>query len=232
MSDIRVLGVITARGGSKGVPGKNIRPLAGQPLLFWTIQAARQARLDRLILSSDDAQIIRIAGELGCEAPFVRSAELARDDTPGVLPVLDAVERLRGYDVVVLLQPTSPLRSAADIDACVDLITSSDAPACVSVTAVEEHPFWMYWLQPGGLLECVLPENSARVTRRQELPTVYRPNGAVYVARIAWLREARTFLSAGTRGYVMPAERSLDIDTESDFVQAECALRVQQRVGR
>jgi CMP-N,N'-diacetyllegionaminic acid synthase len=226
MSDVRVLAVITARGGSKGVPAKNIRTLAGQPLLFWTIQAARQAtRLDRFILSSDDAQIIRIAAEFGCEAPFVRPAELARDDTPGVLPVLDALERVQGYDVVVLLQPTSPLRSAADIDACVDLVVSSEAPACVSVTAVHEHPFWTYWLRPGGQLERVLQDDSARVSRRQELPPVYRPNGAVYVARIPWLRETQTFLAAGTLGYVMPFERSLDIDTASDFVHAELALR-------
>jgi N-acylneuraminate cytidylyltransferase len=231
MSDIRVLAVITARGNSKGVPAKNIRPLAGQPLLFWTIQAAREStRVDRLILSSDDARIIHIAGELGCEAPFVRPAELARDDTPGVLPVLDAVGRIHGYDVVVLLQPTSPLRSAADIDACVDLVMSSDAPACVSVTAVQEHPFWMYWLQPGGQLERLLPDDTAYATRRQELPPIYRPNGAVYVARVPWLRETGTFLSGGTVGYVMPAERSLDIDTENDFVHAEFALR--QRAAR
>jgi CMP-N,N'-diacetyllegionaminic acid synthase len=231
MSDSGVLGVITARGGSKGVPAKNIRSLAGRPLLFWTIQAAQQsARINRLILSSDDAQIIRVAQELGCEAPFVRPAELARDETPGVLPVLDALERVRGYDVVVLLQPTSPLRSAADIDACVDLVMSADAPACVSVTAVQEHPFWTYWLQPGGRLERVCPEDSAGVARRQELPPVYRPNGAVYVARVPWLRETRDFFAAGTLGYVMPAERSCDIDTESDFVHAESAL--QQRRAR
>jgi len=226
MSDVRVLAVITARGGSKGVPAKNIRPLAGRPLLFWTIQAAREStRIDRLILSSDDAQIIRIAAEFGCEAPFVRPAELARDDTPGVLPVLDALERVHGYDMVVLLQPTSPLRCAADIDACVDLLVSAQAPACVSVCAAQEHPFWMYWLEPGGQLEPVLPGDSARATRRQELPPVFRPNGAVYVARVPWLREKRSFLSAGTLGYLMPAERSLDIDTESDFVRAESALR-------
>jgi CMP-N,N'-diacetyllegionaminic acid synthase len=226
MSEVRVLAVITARGGSRGVPGKNIRPLAGRPLVFWTIKAAQQStRIDRLILSSDDARIIRIAAELGCEAPFVRPDELARDDTPGVLPVLDALERVHDYDVVVLLQPTSPLRSAADIDACVDLVISAGAPACVSVTAVLEHPFWMYWLQPGDRLTPVLPDHSARAVRRQELPPVFRPNGAVYVARVPWLREKRSFLSAGTLGYVMPAERSLDIDTESDFVHAESALR-------
>ncbi|HXO66312.1 MAG TPA: acylneuraminate cytidylyltransferase family protein [Steroidobacteraceae bacterium] len=230
MSDARVLGVITARGGSKGVPAKNIRTLAGEPLLFWTIQAARESRrIDRLILSSDDARIIRVARELGCEAPFVRPAELARDETPGVLPVLDALERVAGYDVVVLLQPTSPLRSASDIDACVGLVVSSDAPACVSVTAVQEHPLWMYWLQPGGQLQRVLPADPARETRRQDLPPVYRPNGAVYVARVPWLQETRAFLAGGTLGYVMPAERSLDIDTESDFVHAESALR--QRVA-
>jgi CMP-N,N'-diacetyllegionaminic acid synthase len=225
MSDVAVLAVITARGGSKGLPAKNIRPLAGQPLLFWTIQAARQsARISRLILSSDDVHIIRVAEELGCEAPFVRSTELARDETPGVLPVLDALERVHGYDLVVLLQPTSPLRSAADIDACVDLLLASEAPACVSVTEVQEHPFWMYWMGAGGALKPVLPQDPAQFTRRQDLPPAYRPNGAVYVARVQWLTQARTFLSADTRGYVMPPERSLDIDTLGDLMQAESVL--------
>ena len=225
MSEPAVLGVITARGGSKGVLAKNVRSIAGHPLLYWTIEAARQAgRIDRLILSSDDREIMRIAAELGCEVPFVRPANLAQDDTPGVLPVLDALERVSGYDIVVLLQPTSPLRSAADIDACINLVEHSAAPACVSVTLVDEHPYWMYWLRPGGQLERVITDERANATRRQDLPPVYRPNGAVYVARIPWLRQTRNFLSDDTFGYAMPAERSLDIDTEDDLVRAEAAL--------
>jgi N-acylneuraminate cytidylyltransferase len=225
MSEARVLAVITARGGSKGVVDKNIRPVAGQPLLFWTIRAARAAtKINRLILSSEDPRIIRIAAGLGCDAPFVRPAALARDDTPGVEPVLDAVERVSGYDVVVLLQPTSPLRTSADIDACIELLASTSAPACVSVTEVHEHPFWMYWRQADGRLDRVLPPDSANAQRRQDLPAVYRPNGAVYVARIPWLREMRTFLAAGTLGYVMPVERSLDIDSERDLAHAQAAL--------
>jgi N-acylneuraminate cytidylyltransferase len=222
----RVLAIIPARGGSKGVPGKNIRLVAGRPLLAWTVEAARQATtIDRLILSSDDAEIIRVAAECGCEAPFVRAAELARDDTPGIAPVLDALERVGGYDVVVLLQPTSPLRTPADIDECVRLLVSSGAPACVSVTRCEEHPYWMYWVAPDRRLQRIVPDDVGGIARRQDLPTAYMINGAVYAASVQWLRSSATFLSPETIGYVMPPQRSLDIDTESDIQLAEAALR-------
>lgn len=224
---LRVLGIIPARGGSKGVVDKNIRPVAGQPLLAWTIQAARGSLLlDRLILSSDDPRIIAVAAQHGCEAPFVRSEHLARDDTPGIAPVLDAIERVPGYDLVVLLQPTSPLRLSSDIDECIQRMASSGSPACVSVTEVEEHPFWMFWLTPTGTLQRIIEVPADKTARRQDLPSAYRVNGAVYVARTAWLLQSGTFLGPDTIANVMPASRSLDIDSLADFELAEAALRV------
>lgn len=221
-----VLAIIPARGGSKGVPRKNIRDIAGKPLLAWTIEEAKKSKyIDRLILSSDDAEIIEVAKAWGCEAPFVRPAELARDDTPGIDPVLHALREMPGYDYVALLQPTSPLRTAADIDGCLALCESHSAPACVTVTEPAHHPYWMYTLNDAAALH---PLSEQQATRRQDLPPVYALNGAVYAARSAWLRASRSFLTADTLGYVMPASRSVDIDNEQDFAFAACLLRQQE----
>lgn len=224
VNDLKVLAVIPARGGSKGVPGKNIRPLGGKPLLAWSVEAARQSRyIDRLILSSDDAEIIRVAREVGCEVPFVRPAELARDETPGIEPVLHALGQVPGYDFVVLLQPTSPFRSAEDIDRCIEACVGGQAPSCVTVTAPEKSPFWMFTLNRESRLSPLLPEPTG-FSRRQDLPEVYALNGAVYVARTAWLLERRSFIGPETAGCIMSKEHSVDIDTEEDFALCEFRL--------
>lgn len=218
-----VLAIIPARGGSKGVPRKNIRDLAGKPLIAWTIEAARKsAYIDRTVISSDDQEIIAVAKNWGCEAPFVRPADLARDDTPGIDPVLHALKELPGYDYVVLLQPTSPLRTEEDIDGCIARCEEKLASACVSVTEPAHHPQWMFTLSDADVL---LPISAQRGVRRQDLPDVYALNGAVYVARTAWLVETRNFLGEGAYGYVMPSSRSIDIDTEQDIAFAACLLQ-------
>lgn len=222
----RVLGVIPARGGSKGVPRKNIRMVAGKPLIAWTIDEAKRSRtLDRLVLSSEDPEIIDLAKQWGCEVPFVRPAELARDETPGIEPVLHAIAALpEQYDYVVLLQPTSPLRTAADIDQCVERCVSRNAPACVSVTEPDKSPYWMYTLDDTGRMRPLLEGDAA--SRRQDLPKVYALNGAVYAADCHWLLRTRSFLSEETEAYEMPKERSLDIDTESDLQYCEIRLNL------
>jgi len=222
IGDRRVLAVISARGGSKGVPGKNLRPIGGRPLIAWTIEAAQRSRyVDRLIVSSDDAEILATARRWGCEAPFVRPAELAQDDTPGVLPVLHALSELPGYGYVVALQPTSPLRSPEDLDACLERCHGQEANACVTVTVAEKSPYWMMVPESGHRVKPLLGWDTSR---RQDLPTVYVLNGAVYVARTEWLTESRTFLTDETLVYPMPRERSLDIDTELDLLLAEAVV--------
>lgn len=224
VNDKKVLAVIPARGGSKGVPRKNIRELGGKPLICWSIEAARGSRyIDRLIVSSDDPEIIETAVGAGCEAPFVRPSELSQDDTPGIEPVLHALQALPGYDLVVLLQPTSPFRSAEDIDRCLEICLESGAPACVSVTAPDKSPYWMYTLDAHSKITPLLspPEG---FHRRQDLPPVYALNGAVYVARTQWLLESGGFVSAETRAYPMSKERSADIDSEEDLAWCEFRL--------
>lgn len=212
-----VLAIVPARGGSKGVPRKNLHPVGGKPLIAWTIEAAKHSRyIDKLVISSEDAEIISVAKALGCDAPFVRPAALARDDTPGIDPVLHALSILPGYWWVVLLQPTSPLRTANDIDECLETCIRASAPSCVSVTEAAESPFWMYSLGEHSELLPVLTGQYGS-TRRQDLPLVFVLNGAVYVARSEWLARHRTFVSSETLAFQMPADRSLDVDTALDL---------------
>lgn len=217
-----VLAIIPARGGSKGIPGKNIKPLAGKPLIAWTIEEARKSKyIDRLILSSEDDKIIKVAEEWGCEAPFVRPPELAKDDTPGIEPVLHALNALKEkYDYVVLLQPTSPLRSVDDIDGCIKTCVFSNVPSCVSVTEVNQHPYLMYTVDHEGTLHTLMDQKEI-ISRRQDLPAVYILNGAVYIAESTWIQQSRSFLRLDTKAYVMPKERSQDIDDPTDFKIAE-----------
>ncbi len=212
-----VLGVILARGGSKGLPRKNIRDLAGKPLIAWTIEGGHESEyLDRLILSSDDEKIMAVAEEHGCEIPFQRPAVLARDDTPSMDALLHALDQFPPYEFVVLLQPTSPLRTAADIDATITRCYESDAPVCVTVTETDKPPQWMYTLRGDKRLEPVLDQEQI-VTRRQDAPDTYVVNGSVYVARTGWLKTHQTFFTEETVGYTMPDERSVDVDTEFDL---------------
>jgi len=213
----KVLAIITARGGSKGVPRKNIQDLAGKPLIAWTIEAAHKSRfIDRTILSSEDQEIMDIAHQWDCEVPFVRPMELAQDDTPGMEPVLHALENAGKYDYVILLQPTSPLRTSEDIDQCLSLCLSNKAPACVSVTMPRHSPYLMYSMDQRLAMTPIMPVEQTGL-RRQSMPTVVALNGAVYVAEYDWLMQQKTFVTASTIAYVMPDERSVDIDSEFDL---------------
>ena len=225
LGDKRILAVIPARGGSKGIPGKNIKMLAGKPLLAWTIEAAKGSRyIDRLILSSDDKDIISVALEYGCEVPFVRPANLAQDDTPGIAPVLHALEVLEEkFDYVVLLQPTSPLRQTEDIDACIEKCLEEKAVSCVTVCEVNENPNWMFTLDDGKHLKPLLFD-SDKYNRRQDCPTYYVLNGAVYVMQCEWVKREKKTVSERTIASVMPRIRSIDIDEMHDFSFCEWVL--------
>ncbi|GAA0611282.1 acylneuraminate cytidylyltransferase family protein [Brevundimonas kwangchunensis] len=221
LGDRRVIAVITARGGSKGLPGKNLIPFRGRPLIAWTIAAAQaSAHIDTLILSSDDADIISAARSFGCEAPFVRDAVLSTDEATSMSVLLDAIERSPDHDIAVLLQPTSPLRATSDIDGALMLL--HQAPAVVSVTAAEVHPWLTYHADEDGKLSAFVEPPAGASLRRQDLPSAWSLNGAVYAAEIEWLKRERTFLQPGqTAAWIMPAGRSADIDTLADLKAAE-----------
>lgn len=223
----RVLALIPARGGSKGLPGKNTREFAGKPLVAWTIDAARSSQyVDAVILSSDDDQIIAVAKAFGCAVPFKRAPHLATDTATSADVIIDALGRCPGYDIVVLLQPTSPLRFAQDIDAALELFISSNMSACVSVCEAQESPYWMFTMSDQSSLVPLIAGAAKR--RRQDLPPCYSLNGAIYIAEARWFASTCDFMSERTAAYLMPVTRSIDIDTMADFEMAELAFKQEQ----
>ena len=231
------LAIIPARGGSKSIPHKNIVLVAGKPLVAWTVQTALACPLlDRVIVSTDDPEIAGVARHYGAEVPFLRPSELAQDDTPGVEPILHAVrwsDENEGYrpDYVMVLQPPSPLRTREDIEAAMQLARERQADGVVSVCSVHQHPYWMKRITEDGWLTDFLPLDSA-YTCRQDLPPVYALNGAIYLARREVLLERQTFYTDRTYGYIMPPERSLDIDTPWDLHLADLILKERMRHER
>jgi CMP-N,N'-diacetyllegionaminic acid synthase len=227
---VEVLGVIPARGGSKGIPHKNLAPLGGRPLIAHTVDAARASRrLTRTVVSTDDPEIARAARALAVEVPFLRPAHLGADDTSMVdvlvdlVATLEARERYRS-DLVVLLQPTSPFRRAEHVDSAVDLLASSGADSVVTVVPVPHH------LTPTSLMcldgDRLRPwSDGSMPTRRQDKPRLFARNGpAVVVVRTRVLMEQRTLYGPDTRGLVMARQDSLDIDDTFDLAVAELLI--------
>jgi len=224
--ELVVLAIIPARGGSKGVPRKNIRQLAGKPLIAYTIEQALKSKyINRLVVSTDDAEITEVSKQYGTEV-IRRPDELARDDTPS-LPVfqhaIQHLEEKEGYytDLVVILQPTSPLREVEDIDGAIDKLLTVSCDSVVSVCELEHPLHWMYTLD-GDRLKPII---TGKVSRRQDATKVYQLNGAVYVTRRDVIIRQNKLMGDGTRAYIMPWERSVDIDTEIDFKLAELLMR-------
>lgn len=222
----RIIALIGARGGSKRLPRKNLRSVGGRPMIAWTIEAAKASHhLDRTILSSDDIEIIETARSLGCEVPFVRPAELAEDDTLPVDVALHALEQVGGeFDYLILLQPTSPLRRAADIDRCIEICVEAGAPSCAAVSALEVPIEITYLFEGNGRPLRYLTE-LGHLDDSLKIRHPYRTNGAAFMARTDWLRDNGRFISAETVAYEMPRERSVDVDTESDLIAADALLR-------
>ncbi len=228
LKDKTILGVIAARGGSKGVPRKNIKLAGGKPLIAWVIQAAlKSAHLDRLVLSSDDSHIIEIAERYGCETPFVRPDNLAQDDSLIRDVILHAMDQVTGYDHVMLIQPTSPLTQTEDIDGCIRQIINQRGKSLVTVTSPEKSPYWMFKTEKDNRLAPLMGWEYFD-QRRQDLPETRIPTGAVYIAESKWFRENRSFYSPETLGYEIPYERCLDIDTELDFKLFEVMIKHEQ----
>lgn len=224
-----ILGLIPARGGSKGLLHKNTRLLAGKPLIAWTIEVALAANIfDQLIVSTEDREIANIAEQYGAEVPFTRPAELATDEAKGIDVVFHALnwlaEHEQHYDLVFLLQPTSPLRKVDDIKGCLDLFFQKRAGAVVSVCEAEHPPLWMNKLDPDLCMKDFLKKEIAD-ENRQSLSRFYRINGALYLAEWDYLFKNNGFMGLDTYAYIMLRERSVDIDTELDLKFTEFLLR-------
>lgn len=229
---MRVLAVVPARGGSRGLPGKNIRPFAGLPLIVHSLRCARLSpEVTRCIVSTDSEEIAAVARAQGGDVPFARPAELARDDTP-MIPVLqhalraaEEEERSR-YDALLLLDPTSPYRLPKHVSEAVHKLEAN--PAAVGVIACSQpafNPFWVGVVEHGGVLESAFP-TEARVVRRQDAKRFLRINGALYLWRTSFLRDAPNhWFSAGQHLLLeMPEERACSIDDDHQFRVAELLL--------
>lgn len=232
---MNILALIPARGGSKGVPRKNVKLLAGKPLIVWTIDAALKASgLTRVVVSTDDPEIAETSRRYGAEVPFLRPAELASDKASSVDVTMHAVAWLEDNqryrpDFILLLQPTSPLRTASDIEAAIAVQRNKKAQAVVSVCKVTHPPQWLRRLGPDGEL---LPwQDGIEPSWRQDADPVYQLNGAIYLIRTEALVNKKSFFPDGTFAYIMPHERSLDIDTSWDFYLAELILKDQHGSG-
>lgn len=228
-----MMALIPARGGSKGLPGKNIRLLYGKPLIAWTIEAALASRrIDRVIVSTDEEAIAAAGRSCGAEVPFLRPSHLAQDDSLAIDNYLYTVHRLQQEfhlkeDAFVVLQPTSPLRRPEDIDAAVDLFIQNKADSVISVTELSHPIAWTKTIRPDGTLRDYFDTEEV-VKNRQAYQPVYIPNGAVFVLRYSLLKRNYTYYSEKTYPYIMPPERSVDIDTLFDFELAEYVLGKKQ----
>ena len=223
-------GVIPARGGSKGLPGKNLRRLGALSLIGHAVASAREARrLTRFIVSTDSPEIAEEARRHGAEVPFLRPAELASDQA-GMLGVLQhAVRWLESSggprpDVVVTLQPTSPFRAGREIDQTIEKVSETGADSAQTLSEASYHPFFMKTLERDDRTVALFPDGH-KFVRRQDAPPVYQPSGAVYVTRYPTLMEQGHILGEDNRGVVMGFEASVNVDTEWDFLLAELILR-------
>lgn len=206
------------------MPRKNLRPLGGKPLLQWTAEAARASRyLDRVVLSTDDDEIASLGKQLDLDVPFRRPADAASDTASASDVIRHAVMAIpERYDYVVYLEPTTPLRSPDDIDGCLRRLVETGASFCVTLSEVMTRPEWMFYMNDEGILEPAAHQQAP--SRRQDLPAVFILNGAVYAGEIGSYLRIGSFLTPQTRGYVMPAERSVDLDSLADFEAAEAII--------
>ena len=228
----KILAVITARGGAKGIPRKNIKDLCGKPLIAYTAEAARESKyLTRSILSTDDQEIALITKRYGIEVPFMRPAEIAQDKSTAMEVVQHALLWLKEnereeYDYLIILQPTSPLRTAEDIDACIEIAVDTDADSVMSMKELEDFsPKKMKKTEDGVILP-YFEEEGKESSRRQDLAKMYKRNCAIYLTKTDYIKQGDLFGKI-SRAYIMPEERSVDINKPVDFDMAEFWMKKQ-----
>ncbi|MEQ1903167.1 MAG: acylneuraminate cytidylyltransferase family protein [Pirellulaceae bacterium] len=232
---MKVLGIITARGGSKGIPGKNLVKVCGKSLLTYTAEAALQSKLSHVLISTDDSEIASEAKRLGVDVPFIRPADLAKDDTP-TLPVLqDVVTRLEAtgkkFDAIFTLQPTNPLRLTSDIDGAIDLLARTEADSVIGFSDVgERHPARMKTIDASGRVVEPPFAEQFEGQRRQDLPKYYLRDGSVYLTRRDVLMNQNSIKGHDCRAWLIPKERALNIDEPFDLVL--CEFLLQQDISR
>ncbi len=225
----KIIALIPARGGSKGLPRKNIALLSGKPLIVWTIEEAKKSKyIDKLYVSTDDKEIAGIVQSFGAEIPFIRPRSLSGDEVRCIDVVLHCIDfmenRNESYDILVLLQPTSPLRITKDIDDAILFLVEKKAGAIISVSECEHPPQKANVLPADGSMENFIKETNLN-KNRQELDTYYRENGSVYVANLDYIKKQKSFYGKKSFAFITLVEHSVDVDSKLDLGFCEYLLR-------
>lgn len=223
----KILALIPARGGSKGIKDKNIIPLCGKPLIAYSIECAKKSTyIDEVLVSTDSPKIASIAKEFGASVPFLRPAELATDTSKSIDVIIHAIKEQQksgqSFDILVFLQPTSPLRKTEDIDNALAEFEKNDEKPLVSISEVIDNPILIRTLDKNGKLHNLLNTNSS--VRRQDMEKYYRVNGSIYINRISEI-DANTSLNDNIIPYIIPPHRAIDIDDMKDLVVAEYYIK-------
>ena len=221
--DKTILGIIPARGGSRGIPRKNLINLCGKPLISYTIEAGLKSKyIDYLMVTTDDIEIAEVSKQYGADVPFLRPKELADDKSKTVDAIVHAINTLKdmsnNFDVLVLLQPTQPLREVSDIDRAIEYFFEKEMKGLVSISPVEDHPILIRKIDEDGTLSSLLGVNST--VRRPDMPTYYRVNGCIYINKVDDIT-AETSFNDNPIGYLMDQEHSVDIDEMVDLIIAQ-----------
>jgi CMP-N,N'-diacetyllegionaminic acid synthase len=232
---IKILALIPARAGSKGLPGKNIKALNGMPLIAYTIrEALKVSELSNVVVSTDSEGIANIAREFGAQVPFLRPQSLATDNASGIDVVFHTISHFENnnifFDYVLLLQPTSPLRDAGDIRNAINLLKSQNCDSIIGVCESHVHPYLLRVIGSNGLLQDYA-SNSNKHLRRQDLEKVYQVNGAIYLTSVEVLKRKDSFYGDIVLPYIMSQDKSVDIDNEIDFELAELLFRRKLKNG-
>ena len=222
--------LICARGGSKGLPGKNIKQLNGIPLIGWSIKIAKQIdRISRIIVSTDSEEIAKVALKYGAEVPFMRPKELAQDDSPEWLVWKHAIKHVESYgnediDAIIVLPVTAPLRSVKDVNSCIDLFEESEVDSVITVSEASRSPYFnMIVNNDSGYASLVIPPKD-QITRRQDSPEVYDMTTVSYVVDVNFIKNNNGIFEGRVRSVIIPRKRAIDIDNLMDFQIAECLL--------
>lgn len=232
----RVIGFVFARGGSKGVPRKNIRPLAGKPLIAYAIECGLASRqVEKVVLSTDDSEIAAVARQFGAEVPFLRPSELAQDDSPEwmawqhAIRSCESLDEARPMDVFLSIPATSPLRSPQDLDRCVELLLEGESDLVLTVTPAKRSPYFnMVKCDSQGYVRLAVDPGSS-INRRQDAPAVYEITTVAYAAHPRFILNSTSMWDGRVKAIIIPNERSLDIDTEIDFQFAEFLINNQKK---
>ena len=219
------IALITARGGSKGIPRKNILPFAGKPLIHWTIEAAKKSKyIDLIFVSTDDQEIAEVSRKAGAFVPFLRPSYLANDSSPSIDTVIHTLNEFNNFDYIFLLQPTSPLRTNLDLDKSMELLIKSNSESLVSLSESQKHPALNFYINEDDKRIKQIT-NIPVPSQRQETQVSYTLNGAIYLSSTSSVMAKKTFLRESTIGYIMPIERSVDIDTQLDWEWGEFLVK-------